>query len=233
MECLKNIDFYKGDKKMVDNKYVIDSGKEIISECPHKNIRPKMELTGNAVLKLRYLQDKFKDVEFLVYGNATKIDGFNYVLDDIVVPEQVVGLASVDNIIVKGQYNTVIHKHPGNSTGFSAIDEQFINSNHDFSIVIGNDNKLNNTNGNASIQIECGRYMKAKLDINVVIPSSKDEAFIKSAGENIKIAIAEQKFLSKIFGGKKDNMCSRCGQPLEKKGNEWHCGKCAVVYVQA
>ena len=217
---------------MLDNKYVIDSGKEVITRCPHENMRVKMELTGSAVLKLRYLQDKFKDVEFLVYGNATKIDNFSYVLDDIVVPEQVVGPVSVDNILTKGNYNCVLHKHPGNSTGFSGTDEQYINSNHDFSIVICNDSKLNNINGMASIQIECGRYMKAKLDINVVIPTSKDEAFIKSAGENIKIAITEQKFLSKIFGGKKD-VCSRCGQPLEKVGNELHCGKCAVIYVQA
>ena len=218
---------------MIGNKYVIDSGKEVVARCPHENMRVRMELNGNAVLKLRYLQDKFRDVEFLVYGNATKIRDFEYILEDIVVPEQVVGPISVDNISTKGNYNCVIHKHPGDATGFSSVDEQYINSNHDFSIVIGNNRKLDNTNGMASIKIECGRYMKAKLDMNVVIPSSQDETFIKSAGENIRIAVAKQGLFSGIFGGKKDKVCSTCGELLEKQDDGWHCCKCAVVYVQA
>ncbi len=218
---------------MVDNKYVIDSGKEIISHCPFENMRVKLELNGDAVLKLRYLQEKFKDVEFLVYGNARKVGDLCYILDDIVVPEQVVGGASVDDIKALGNYNTVVHKHPGNATGFSGTDEQYINSNHDFSVVIGEDSKLNHTNGVASIKIDCGRYMKAKLEIDVVIPSSKDEAFIKSAGNNIKVSMSRN-LLSKIgLGGKSQDICSKCKQPLEKVGNEWHCSKCQIVYVQS
>lgn len=216
---------------MIDDKYVIDSGKECISECPHKNMRAKIELNGDAVLKLRYLQDKFKDVEFLVYGNARKLDNLSYLLEDIVVPEQIVGVASVNNISIIGTYNTVIHKHPGNSTGFSSTDEEFVNANHDFSIVIGNDSKLNRINGMATIQVECGRYMKAKLDIDVVIPRSKDAEFAKST-EKIKVAISGPAFMSKIFGGKKEIVCDRCKQPLEKIDNEWHCARCGIIYVQ-
>ena len=217
---------------MVDNKFVIDSGKEVIAHCPHENLRAKLEINGNAVLKLRYLQDKFKEVEFLVYGNARKISDLNYLLDDIFVPEQVVGVASVDNIKMEGNYNAVIHKHPGNSTGFSGTDEEYINSNHDFSVVIGNDTKLNHTNGLASIQIECGRYMKAKLDIDIVIPSTKDDEFIKSAKDKIKIAISDQTFLSRLGLGKKENSCGRCGQTLEKKDNDWNCTKCEIIYTK-
>lgn len=225
----------------MDSKYVIDSGKEVINRCPHEGMRVNIELNGDAVLKLRYLQDKFKDVEFLVYGNARKLENNSYILEDIVVPEQVVGVASVDDIKPEGNYNLVIHKHPGGATGFSATDEQFVNSNHDFSIVIGDDTKLKNINGIASIQIECGRYMKAKLDIDVVIPKSKDLEFIKST-DKIKMLVSsiDSSFFS-IFKSKKPNLCSKCKEPLEKiektddatnkTSNEWHCNRCGVTYV--
>lgn len=217
---------------MVGNKFVIDSGKECLVHCPHENMTANLEINGNAVLKLRYLQDKFKDVEFLVYGNARKIDNLDYLIDDIVIPEQVVGAASVDNIKIEGNYNTVIHKHPGNVIGFSSIDEEYVNANHDFSIIIGNDTKLSSIKGIASIQIDCGRYMKAKLDIDVVIPGSKDEEFIKSAKDKVKIAISDQTFLSRLGLGKKENSCNRCGQPLEKKVNDWQCTRCEIIYTK-
>jgi hypothetical protein len=227
---------------MVINKYVIDSGKECIQHCPYEKIRPKMELTGDAVLKLRYLQDKFPDVEFLVYGNATKInkevlDDFSYQLDDVIVPEQVVGIASVDNIVVTGNFNTVIHKHPGQYTGFSSADEETVNSNHDFSIVIGNNNKLKNSNGSACIKIDCGRYMKAPLEVDITIPKIKNDEFSKSVEKKIKISAIEEQdnIISKIISGAKrpQHICKKCKQQLEKteKENEWHCPKCELIYV--
>lgn len=217
---------------MFANQFVIDSGKICIEKCPHEDTKTKYLICGDAVLKLRYLQHQFKDVEFLVYGNSIKLADNSYKLEDVVVPEQVVGHASVDNVVVVGTYNTVLHKHPGNMTNFSSTDDEFVNSNHDFSLLIGSSD-LKNANGIASIQLECNRYMKVKLDIDIVVPMSKDEEFIKSVAKNIKLSTPKQGFWSTVIYGKQEERCSKCKSiliPIPEKEDEFLCNVCNIQY---
>lgn len=218
---------------MIANQFVIDSGKICIDKCPHENTKTKYLICGDAVLKLRYLQNHFKDVEFLVYGNSIKCGEDSYKLEDVIVPEQVVGHASVDNVVVIGTFNTVIHKHPGNMTNFSSIDDEFVNSNHDFSLLIGS-NDLKNANGIACIQVECSRYMKVKLDIDIVVPMSKDEEFIKSVAKNIKLSTPKQGFWSTVIYGKQEEQCSKCKTVLVPTTihGELLCNKCNIIYCR-
>lgn len=163
-----------------------DTGLQCINECPYKTNGLTMLIYPMVASKLVYLQNKFKHNEFLAAGNAEKINDKAYLLTDITVPAQTVGSASVDNIVYDKPYNTVIHKHPGaNPGGFSHSDEETLNSNHDFSIVIGSDG-LGGMKGVARIKVECGRYMKTDLEVNIYLPDvMKDDTFIKSI-ENIK-----------------------------------------------
>lgn len=164
-------------------KHVIDSGLECIRACPaHKEVG--FIMSTDVIDMLEYLQQTFKDVEFLVYGNAT-LSGKIYKLDDIVIPEQKVGYSHVNQVKATGIYNTVIHKHPGDANFFSLADENFINSNHTFSLLIGSKD-LEDIIGQHKIKTDCGRYLICRLNIYKEKRSpTVDENFIEQI-KNIK-----------------------------------------------
>lgn len=163
-----------------------DTGLECISECPHKQNGLKMYLFPIVASKLIHLQTKFKNTEFLVAGNAEEYGKDTYLLTDIVIPQQSVGGASVDDIIYDKPYNTVIHKHPGTHPGgFSSNDEDTINSNHDFSIVIGSDG-LQNMKGVGRVKVECGRFMKTELTVDIMLPGTEKDKVFNDSIANIK-----------------------------------------------
>lgn len=165
--------------KANNNDGVWDSGISCIDACPHtKGVC--VNISADVYYKLRHLQDMFRDVEFTVYANAEKNEDGTYYITDIVIPKQKVGMASVDDIEIDGHYNTIIHKHPGDSPGgFSHVDKEYANSNHDFSILIGSTN-LNNIIGAARILTECKKYMRVPIEVKAVIPPVTDTFFLES-----------------------------------------------------
>lgn len=157
---------------------VWESKIDCITECPHKS-KLKIHISLEVVLKLQYLQTQFPDHEFTVYGDMLLQDE-KYILNDIIIPKQTVSFAAVDDIVVEGNHNTIIHKHPGKTPGgFSGTDNEFANSNHDFSILIGSEG-LNGVLGIARKKVECGRLMKAELEFVITTPSVTDEKFLSS-----------------------------------------------------
>ena len=165
--------------KANNNDGVWDSGISCIDACPHtKGIL--MNISADVYYKLRHLQGMFRDVEFTVYANAERQDDGTYYIADIVIPKQKVGMASVDDIETNGHYNTIIHKHPGDSPGgFSCIDKEYANSNHDFSVLIGSTN-LNNIIGAARILTECKKYMRVPIEVKAIVPPVTDTFFLES-----------------------------------------------------
>lgn len=159
-----------------DNDDVWDTHIECISECPHKS-EMKIKLSVNVVLKLGHLQREFPHHEFTVYAN-TIVKEKEHILEDIIIPKQKVSYASVSDIETNGNYNTIIHKHPGdNPGGFSGIDNEFANSNHDYSILIGSKG-LDKVLGTARIKTDCGKFMRIPLKLEVMLPSVTDEKFL-------------------------------------------------------
>lgn len=156
-----------------------DSGISCISDCPHKDgidLRVALEV----YLKIEYLQKEFTDVEFTVYGNSILEEDGTYILKDIVIPKQMAGHSSVDDIQCDSHYNTIIHKHPGETPGgFSADDREYANKNHDFSILIGS-RGMNGVIGEARIKTECNKYMQVPLRVQVELPKVTDSFFLES-----------------------------------------------------
>lgn len=66
-------------------------------------------------------------------------DGNLLVSEDFYIPKQTVTGASVDYLEEPDDfYNGCLHKHPNNCTSFSSVDEKYINSNFDFSLLYVN-----------------------------------------------------------------------------------------------
>lgn len=211
MKTFFNINGLIGEINMVThtNEFVVDSGIECVDRCPHENKEQTLRMSSVVLAKLQYLQDSFPNDEFLVYGDAKMVSVDEYMLNDIVIPEQKVGAVSVDDIKIAGTYNTVIHKHPStHNHNFSRTDEEFVNSNHMFSILIGRDT-LTNITGRSRIKMECNRYMNQKLKIvfdflKDVPDTFKDE--MKNIKQNKSVVHSVVDWLrSPAFGGGKAN----------------------------
>lgn len=184
-----------------DNKdMVFDSGLECIDKCPFDNVI-NFELHRNVSDKLEYLQDQFKDVEFIVYGNSEKIENENkYILKEIYIPKQKVGHANVDDVKIENNYDTVLHKHPGDEPyGFSYDDSKYINSNHSFSILIGSKN-LCKIIGIARIKTDCGRYFMHEMNVILGNRDIADQKFLDDI-KNIQVGKSiVSKIVDKLWG---------------------------------
>ncbi len=166
-------------KYKANNNDIWDSGISCIDACPHTE-GIQMNISADVYYKLRHLQELFRNVEFVVYANAEKQEDGTYFVADIVIPKQKVGMASVDDIEIDRHYNTIIHKHPGDSPGnFSHVDKEYANSNHDFSLLIGSTN-LNNIVGAARILTECKKYMHVPIEVHATVPPVTDTFFLES-----------------------------------------------------
>jgi len=88
-------------------------------------------------LTLLALQEKFPSPEFSILGKAhwnPEDEGYN--MDpEIFIPKQKVSTGSVDIEEDNLEYNVVIHKHPNGCKTFSGTDEDYINSNFEFSLL--------------------------------------------------------------------------------------------------
>lgn len=172
---------------------VFDSGLECIDKCPFDDII-NFELHRDIADQLEYLQNQFKDTEFIVYGNSEKIDKNKCILKDIYIPKQKVGHANVDEIKIENNYDTVIHKHPGDDPGgFSYHDNKYINSNHSFSILIGSKN-LCRIIGIARIKTDCGRYFMHNMNVTLGKRNIADQKFL----DGIKNIQVDKSIVSKI-----------------------------------
>lgn len=165
---------------------VWDTGITCIDTCHHIKEKIKLHITVDTILKLEHLQKEFPDVEFLVYGNAEQQPNGIFLIKDIVVPKQTVGMATVDDVECDNHYNTVIHKHPGDTPGgFSHDDEEYVNLNHDFSLLIGSKD-LSKIMGVGRKKTDCGKWMRVPLDINVDFPAISDKFFLSSVSNITK-----------------------------------------------
>ncbi len=210
---------------------IFTSGLDIISVCPF-NKTIDFEISRNVSDKLEFLQQEFQNVEFLVYGNATKVGDAKYLLNEIIIPKQKVGGASVDDVKVDGSFNTVIHKHPGaNPMGFSYQDEIYVNGNHEFSLLIGSSH-MYNVIGTARIKTDCGKYFKCDVKVRVGKRQIADETFVKSV-DNIEVTKdinnitvsdtgIKKKIMNLIFGGedKEDKSKDKDKDTDKHKGNK-------------
>jgi len=116
-------------------------------------------------------------------------------ITDYIVPDQRVTYSSVEVLHAPSGELGVIHAHQFSSSSFfSAIDEEYVNSNNAFSLVI---NRNGDLLGGVRIQLPCGNYLFKECEINILYPEIPETVI-----EDIKSHFKPQKVESYYYGFK-------------------------------
>lgn len=123
---------------------------------------------------------RIRDLEYSVHtklGGSNEFGGYlkyhwddkgRILIDDFMIPEQVVGGATVDfKTTAPEGYNGVFHKHPTGCCGFSGVDDTYINSNNELSLLFENQRFLL---GVVNIKLPGGARQQQSVDIVVTMP---------------------------------------------------------------
>lgn len=162
-----------------DSDLVISKG----NICPHvKRETPQIVVPYELWDKIMGLTREI-DTEWMGYLGASKLQTGEWKITGITVPRQEVSLASfkpIDTIPAEG----VVHSHVDMTCSFSDTDDAYINSNHDFSIVV---NKRAESKAVVRIKLPCGALTVVEAELFVEYPAINDmAAFIEQAKGNIE-----------------------------------------------
>lgn len=142
--------------------------------------------------KIDFLMKKFRSIEWLAY-----LIGKDFIVEDIFIPSQRVSSARVDDVDCP-EFNDlevmgVMHSHHGMGTGFSGTDHEWINQNHDISIVIANTGAA----GQVRWKTPCGSIKIVDASVKLKLDTGVDlESFEKDVDEKIK-----QGFVRQVYQG--------------------------------
>ena len=151
-------------------------------KCPHIE-DPKTEiLVPYEVWQQIISLTKSIDTEWLGYLGASKLQDGRWQVVDVRVPKQEVSSAAVkptETFHSEG----VVHSHVGMGAFFSSTDDNYLNENHHFSIVV------NNRGDSKAIirhKLPCGSMTIIEAQVEVVIPDAPDVTrFVEEAKKNI------------------------------------------------
>lgn len=138
--------------------------------------------------KIDALMKKYTSREWLGYF-FVKVDKPFHIID-MVIPEQVATSARVDDIefssdqIPEGmKVGGVIHSHHNMGATFSGTDDEFINGNHDISVLVAH----SGMKCRVRINVPCGAKIikEAKMKLNYIV-NFDEEGFLREAEANIK-----------------------------------------------
>ena len=157
------------------------------TQCP--GITGEIQLKPKAFGKIQQLMQHFTSSEWLAYLSG-KWDGKSdiIVVDDIMVPEQVAGAASVHEVKEAPPHGTigVIHSHVQMGAFFSGTDMHYINDNHDISIVVSMKTGDTQPSFKSVIRktVACGVSMIMELPVTLTVVSH--ESWLKGAIGKVK-----------------------------------------------
>lgn len=101
-----------------------------------KATQMKINLPSSVLGDLQDIHSVIKSSEFSIYVDYYFNDNGEVVIkEDIVIPEQEVTTGSVEYNEDPAGFKGVIHRHPAGARSFSGVDDQYINSNFDVSIL--------------------------------------------------------------------------------------------------
>jgi hypothetical protein len=196
-----------------------------VKECSKAPSNVSINMNQLAVQKIKLLNEKFKNIEWLAY-----LVGKENEIEDIYIPFQEVSSVTVDNI-KSPEYNTlniigVIHSHHNMGNSFSNTDDEYINQNHDISICVTSDMKMN---AQVRWKTPCGA---SKL-INGIVNTYyiKDNSWVDGFLKNIDERITVKNFhLPEIYNGweeykKKGNFVVKNGNLVDDDDNDWYFDK--------
>jgi len=155
---------------------------DMVSACSKAPETILVLINPLAKTKIDLLMEKYKSKEWLAY-----LVGENNVVFDIVIPDQIASGASVTDVDFPNENNLpiigVIHSHHNMAAGFSGTDDEWINQNHNISIVISH----TGMKGQVRWKSPCGamKIVPATIRLNIQVDYDK-KAFLKEASEKIK-----------------------------------------------
>ncbi len=158
---------------------------DTIKECSKAPKEFKVYINLLANVKIKELMKIFPSTEWLGYLVGEKGNDY-FIVKDLLIPKQTVTSASVDNIdytVPEGvTIIGVIHSHHHMSIGFSGTDDEWINQNHNLSVLVSH----NGMKANVRFKTPCGGYyvLEGKIIANYNIEWNK-EAFKKEIADNI------------------------------------------------
>lgn len=177
---------------MSDNK--LEGGKGSGGQRPHwevkldtvnqcsKGVSKKVVWVGRlAKLKIDILMKKFKNQEWFAY-----LLGENFRIKDVFLPEQRASSAFVGNIECS-EYNKLpvvgaIHSHHGMSLNMSGHDHDFVNSNHNISLLVNRQG----ISGQVRIKVPCGALYITDADVRLDLEVEFDKKqFMEEIDEKI------------------------------------------------
>jgi len=170
-----------------------DSGLEIHEQCPYmKNV--KIYMPRDVYMKVKALIEVVDDSEWLAFLDFEE-DGNDVVIKDIIIPKQETTSASVEvdkDDSSKYPKLGVIHYHPHTGhTHFSVTDDEYINSNRPFSIVVTKDM---NFKAVVRRKVPCGHILIADATVEVFDKDYEDikNSIEKEVKEKIKSRVEVQ-----------------------------------------
>jgi hypothetical protein len=158
---------------------------DTISDCGKAPEEMIINIELLAKMKIDALMEKYPSIEWLAYLVGDGTDPLKVV--DILIPQQTVTSTRVDDVVCP-EFNQVpiigvIHSHHGMGTGFSGTDHEWINQNHNISLVIAK----NGVAGQCRWSTPCGCMKIVPVKVKVTYPDlgfDKD-GFIKAGSEQI------------------------------------------------
>jgi hypothetical protein len=130
--------------------------------------------------KINTLMKVMQNTEWLAY-----LVGEGFLVKDIIIPKQVVSTAAVTNVVLEEDVPVigVIHSHHSMGNSFSGTDHDFVNSNHNISLLVSN----TGFSGVVRKKLPCGSFLKAKANVKLILkPCIDKKSFIEEIKEKIK-----------------------------------------------
>ena len=152
-------------------------------KCPHitGDREPKVIIPLDIWQKIMALTDDV-DTEWLGYLGGSHLQSGEWRVVTLTIPKQEVSTAtckSLESVHSEG----VVHSHADMTCFFSNIDDDYLNSNHDFCIVV---NKKADSKAVVRVKLPCGALSIVEADVIIEYPEVKDAAkFIDDAKKNI------------------------------------------------
>lgn len=145
--------------------------------------KPEVHLSYVVHHKIQQLMTKIGHYEWLGYLAGTVKD-YVFTISGISIPEQVVTSGQVEVLPearLPKEMVGVIHSHHSMGSFFSGTDEEFVNANHQVSIVVSN----KGYKAHIKAKMKCGEWAETECEVEVVYPNYDTARFIEEAVTHI------------------------------------------------
>lgn len=182
---------------MTEKKEYWECELDTVKECSKAPQFMTVYIHDKAKSRFDVLMNKYKRMEWLAYliGAPGNIDGIDhFVVSNIFIPDQIVSPSNILKVTCP-EFNKlrvigVLHSHHGMGTTFSQMDHDFINENHNISLVITH----GKIRGQYRWKTPCGAFKTIPARVRPMYDIKFDtKDFLKEIDKKIEIFTGEEK----------------------------------------